>query len=178
MRQDVDPKKLRPGDALDCLLDEARAGASDAWLAEHADVSLTQVRRWREQRGLVADKGTLQRGLAALQGLSPVYDPEVHTVDSSVVFEAPEYVVREALDYSAFSHACYALHRESMMGAGQVASALGVRRVDVELALVIWKRHLSAQGTKCLGCDQRVDQRYGNFCSRTCHDRHLPAHHL
>lgn len=174
----IDPKKLKPGDALDCFLDEATAGASDAWLAEQADVSLTQVRRWREQRGLVADKGTLQRGLAALQGLSPTYEPEVHRLDSSVVFESPEYLIREALDYSSFAHACYALHRESMMSAGQVASALGVRRVDAELAIVIWKRHLSQHGVKCLGCDQYVDQRYGNFCSRTCHDRHLPTHRV
>jgi hypothetical protein len=174
----IDPKKLKPADALDCFLQEARDGATDAWLAEQADVSLTQVRRWRQQRGLVADKGTVQRGLAALQGLSPSYEPEVHRALSSLDFEGPEYVVREALNYTAFAYACYALYRELMLSPTQISHAMGVRKTDVELALLIWKRHLIKHGAKCLGCDQRVDQRYGNFCSRTCHDRHLPPHHV
>lgn len=168
--------RTKPSDLLDAFLDDAREGASDDWLCEQANVSVSHVRAWRKQRGLIPDKGETQRGLAALQTLGQ-YDPTTHHTAADLDFEVPQYVVRVALGYTGFAHAAWHLFREAMLSPAQIAAALGVRVADVDLALAAWKRHLSAHGTKCLGCATLIDSRFGNFCSRTCHEQHIPRPH-
>ncbi len=177
MASRLDPQKLKPFDALDSLLDEARAGASDEELARAADVSLTQVRQWREHRGLTPDRRKNQEGVRALLHLGAAYDPVVHHVaeGSLLDFEVPQYVVREALDYTAFARCAHFLFHEAMLSPIQIGQAFGMRTPDVDLAIAAWQRHLGEAGKKCLGCDSLVDRRFGNFCSRSCHDANVPS---
>ncbi len=174
MRPGVDPKKLSPIDALDCFLDAARQGAEESWLAEQADVSVRQVRQWKKMRGFDLDNRTTARGVQALVTLSSTYEPSAHHTAADLAFEVPEFVVREPLQYSAFARACFHLYHEAMLSPGQVAQAMGVRVSDVDLALLSWRRHLRELSQKCLGCDTLLDPRFGSFCSRSCHDQHIP----
>lgn len=165
----MNAKILPPQDALDSLLDEARAGMSDAELAEKADVSLRQVKAWRKKRGLPIDKAVSTR--TALRGLSAHYEPTAHTTTSGIEFECPEFVIREPLDYTAYARACALLFDQAFMSEAQIATATGTRTKDVETALAMWRRHLSMHGVKCLGCNRIVDPRFGSVCSRSCHDQ-------
>jgi hypothetical protein len=161
---------LGPEEALDALLDEALAGASDHWLAQQADVSLRQVALWRKKRGLVSDKKPGPELASALQGLAPDYDGEAHTTSADLDFETPSYLLRTALDYTQYARACCALTTVAMFSIQQVASATGTNVRDVETALAIWRRHLSSSGRRCLGCAVLLDHRFTEFCSRRCHD--------
>lgn len=164
-----DPRKLAPHEALDCYLQEARDGASDAWLAERADVSIRQVRLWKAERH-IESPGTGEP--SALQGLARDYLPHQHPVASQLDWDSPRFVLREPLDYTLYSRACATLRHERFTVI-QISRATGTRVEDVELALELWQRHLDRRGVHCEGCDALVDARFGPFCSKACHDRIL-----
>ena len=109
--------------------------------------------------------------LSALRGLAQSYEPHVHA--TTVAWTEPRFVIREPLDFTQFARACFALEVVVGFSRAEVTRALGVRVHDVERALALWRRHLSDQGTKCLGCDALLDARFGAFCSRRCHDAAL-----
>lgn len=161
-------KHLPPDQALDLLEEEARAGASDQWLAAQADVSLRQVSQWRKKKGLSSDQGPVMETLTALRGLAQNYEPKTHA--TTIAWTEPSYVLREPLDYTQFARACFTLEVLVGFSRAHVAHALGVRVHDIERAIALWRRHLQEHGKKCLGCDALIDDRFGGFCSRRCHD--------
>lgn len=166
----MDPKDLTPDQALDSLLAEAKAGASDQYLATKADVSLRQVQLWRKRRGIPSDKGPVQEAVSALQGLASAYEPTAHRTSEAFDWETPEFLLRRPLDYTSFARACFTLHTVASFTTRQISRATGTRQRDVEQALDLWRRHLSGHGVRCLGCAVILDPRYGEFCSRSCHD--------
>jgi hypothetical protein len=150
---------------------QAKAGASDEWLAQQADVSVRQVKLWRKQRGLSSDKKSTQEAMSALQGLALAYEPTAHRTGDAFDWETPEFLLRRPLDYTQYARSCFTLLTIAMFTPRQIARATGTRERDVEQAIALWRRHLSGHGTRCLGCDSLVDTRYTEFCSRICHDR-------
>jgi hypothetical protein len=167
----TNPRELGPDQALDALLDEAKAGASDQWLADKADVSVRQVQLWRKARGLSVDKGPVQQAIGALQGLSQGYEPSVHMTSTTVDFDTPQFVLREPLDYTQYARLCHTLRDSYAFTLKQIAHGTGTRINDVEKAIELWVRWLGTQGAKCLGCDALVDPRFQKECSRSCYDR-------
>lgn len=161
--------KPPPDEALDALIEEARSGVSDDWLAEQADVSIRQVHLWKKKRG-ISDKGSVIETLSALQGLAQQYNPQLHQTSEAFDWETPEFVIRRHLDYTQFARACFALLSTALFTTRQIARAIGTRERDVELAIKLWRRHLSGHGRRCLQCQALVDPKYQEFCSRTCHD--------
>lgn len=165
------PSDLTPDEALDSLLAEAKAGASDEWLANQADVSIRQVQLWKKRRGVSSDKGPIQEAVSALQGLAQAYEPSLHKTGEAFDWETPEFLLRRPLDYTQYARACFTLSTIAMFTNRQISRATGTRERDVEQAIALWRRHLSGHGRRCLGCEAIVDPRYTEFCSRSCHDR-------
>lgn len=166
----TDPKELGPYEALEALREHAEAGRSNAWLAKKADVSIRQVEIWRKRVGLDPPRGPVREQAQALRGLVAKYDPARHRTEAHLDFESPVFVLREALDYTEYARACFALQTVARFSTAQIARATGTRASDVDLALQAWRRHLSKKGRRCLGCDTLLDPRFGEFCSRTCYD--------
>lgn len=159
-----------PDEALDTLRSEAEAGAPEAWLAEQADVSVRAVRAWKKRRGLpISEQGVVAENVAALQGLAPFYDPRQHRTVGAPDFDTPEFVLRLPLDYTQYARACHTLEL-ARFSVAQIASGTGTKPKDVEVALAMWRRHLSSKGQRCLGCNLLLDHRFSEFCSRTCYD--------
>jgi hypothetical protein len=165
-------------DKLDPFLDEARAGAKPSWLAEISGVNVRFVYGWLRYHKITYDRTSTAKAIEkadALQGLVANYEPQMHRVDGSLDWDAPEYVIREPLNYTQFSRACYHMLVSLEMTVDQLASGLGVRPQDVRSAVEVWKKHLRSKGTKCLVCDTIIDTRFGEFCSRRCKDEALTA---
>lgn len=164
------PEELTPYEALDRFAEEAKAGADDAWLAKKAFVSVRQVQSWKRARGL-SGKAPVREAVEALQGLARAYEPAAHQTGQALDWETPEFVLRQALDYTQYARAVFSLITTARFTPRQVARATGTRESDVDQALQLWRRHLSTNGRRCLGCPTLVDPRFAEFCSRSCHDR-------
>jgi len=159
-----------PDQALDLWISEARRGRDDRWLAEHAGVTKQQVQAWRKKRGLGSSAKPVHDQIEALRGLTGRFDPAAHRVASTVDFETPTYVIRNELDYTQFARAVFSLLAVCEFTPEQISGALGMSLADVNKAVLIWRRHLSRHGRTCLGCNVLLDRRFGEFCSRSCHD--------
>ena len=156
--------------ALDQFTDEAIAGATDDWLAEHAETSISMVTRWRNERGI--QKVVTPDPLVAIQNLSSSYDPAMHVVGS--VFEGnwspPQYVIRSPMNYTEFCRIVHMATHDAGIDTASVASGLGVREQDVSRAAAAWKAHLKRRGRRCQGCNTVVDPKFGPFCMKRCRD--------
>lgn len=162
--------KPDPNQALDLWITEARRGRDNRWLAEHAGVSQQQVVAWKKKRGLGSAKPVHEQ-IESLKGLAGHFDPAAHRVASTIDFETPKYVLRDALDYTQFARAVFSLLVVCEFNVEQISAALGMSQADVNRAVLIWRRHLSQRGRTCLGCKVLLDARFGPFCSRSCHDQ-------
>lgn len=156
-----------PERALDAVYDAA-SQLSDDELAARADVTVRQVQIWKKKRGL-SDKSALQESIGALRGLTD-YEPKAHVTTEHLDWETPTFLLRVPLDYTQYARACFALQTTVSFTLKQIAHATGTKPRDVELAIEIWRRHLTARGKRCLGCATLLDHRFTEFCSRSCHD--------
>lgn len=157
---------------LDELLEEAKAGAPDEWLAKQAHVAPDAVLVWRRLRKVIRRNGrgrTREKSLWAVDLLGGFKSP-LHPVHSPFdgLWEAPEYVLRRPLNYRELCRMIYSLHTTLGAGPELICEALGLREKDVELALTVWANHLARTGTACPSCGSSVDPRYGKFCSVRC----------
>jgi hypothetical protein len=156
---------------LDPFLEEAKAGAPDDWLARKAGVSLEVVLWWRKEKGVVRRRGPqrAREEVVWAAGFGMDYDPKLHSAGSDLSGEwsAPEYLLRKPLKYREFCRLVYALHVQLAAGPELIATAFGVRIRDAELALMVWSRHLEANGVPCR-CGEKIDPRYGRYCSVRC----------
>jgi hypothetical protein len=150
------PRGQKPEEALEAFLDDARAGCSDQWLAEQTDLSVRQVQLWRKSRGLSSDKGPIQQTVDALSGLTVSYEPAQHMSESSILFEGPKYVMREALDYTQYARMCFVLTESYAFSLRQICHATGTRIGDVNPASKMARRHLGLHGRAVLGCTEGV----------------------
>jgi hypothetical protein len=119
----------------------AAAGVPDSVIAAEAGVSASAVRAWRLRSGLSrrAMRERLDALAVALPTFRDVAVPTKSPVDGA--WTPPRYVVRVALDYTAFCRAVCAL-----LDAGwevvEVATALGVRAIDAEHAAALGRARL------------------------------------
>jgi hypothetical protein len=157
---------------LDSFLDEAKAGAPDDWLARQANVSKEAVLWWRKEREIKRPRGrpTTQDRVLWAAGFGTEFNPQLHAAESELQgqWEAPEYLLRTPINYTHFCRHVHALHELLGSGPGLISASLGVRVRDVELALLVWKRHLREVGTPCVRCGAVLDPRYGKVCSTAC----------
>lgn len=159
---------------LDLMLDEAQAGAPDEWLATQAGVTLDSVLWWRRERGIQRQRGPKPRADALrAAGFGTRFDSALHAAESDFdgQWEAPQFLLRKAINYTEFCRHVYSLHVILGTGPELMSEALGVRPKDIELALSVWNRHLKNVGTKCLECKELTDPRYGVFCSVRCAEK-------
>lgn len=150
---------------LDELEDEARAGASDAYLARAAGTSVENVRSWRKTKKIrrSSKKEEIISTLAALD-LGEGYSPKLHVVDTSIAggtWEPPEYVLRDALDYTTMARLVYDLVVDGE-DVSALAAGLGFRPRDIALAYETYERHLlGPSGRKCERCGRSYDRAFG-----------------
>lgn len=162
---------------LDQWTDEAKAGASDAWLAERAETSMSIVSKWRQERGL--QRALVQQDqLQALQNLAATYDPSMHAVGS--VFDGkwnpPEYLIRHPLNYTVLCRIVHHATHDIGLEPSVVAEGLGLREQDVQRAASAWIAHLRRRGRKCEGCNTIVDPKNGLYCTKRCENANLQEH--
>jgi hypothetical protein len=133
---------------LDAFARDAEAGASDAEIARRAGCSIAQVRRWRLRLGVRHAAGrpstqALTNSLAVVLFGNP-FEPVISHVKSNVdgLWQPPEYVRRERLDYTSFVEAI-ALLTTAGFSPAKLASALGVCARDIDHAIKIGARPCS-----------------------------------
>jgi hypothetical protein len=163
----MEPDAKSPEQVLDQFLAEARMGATNEWLAQKTGVSLRFIEHWRRRRDLPLNQ---PETLSALIGLIAAYDPQQHRTSTDLDWETPAFLLRQPIQYTMFAKTVFDLTTLTELGPELLSQALGVRTKDIEHAVMLWRRHLSQSGRKCLGCDALVDPRFGAFCSRSCHD--------
>lgn len=118
------------------------AGVPDAVVAAEAGVSASAVRSWRLRRGFRRPRSVQERvdALAvALPAFRDVAMPTHSPVDGD--WTPPRYVLRVALNYTAFCAAVCALV-DAGWEAEVVAAALGVRGVDAVHAEALGRARL------------------------------------
>lgn len=160
---------------LDELLEEARAGAPDIWLAKKASTSVGMVRRWRAERGIKRSSGRRRQAeVTSYEAIDPYGDRVVdylqRAADSPIggCFVAPEYVARKPLNYDEFCRLVTFLHHYLGIGPDLLGEALGIRPQDVEIAIRLQTEWLDTHGEPCAACGRLTDIRYGRFCSTVC----------
>ncbi len=133
---------------LDAFAQDIEAGASDAEIARAADCSIAQVRRWRLKRGVRHAAGrpsihALANSLAMVLFGNPFAPVISHTKsDVAGLWQPPEYVRREPLDYAAFVEAISLLSTAGF-SEERLARALGVCARDIDHAIKIGARRCS-----------------------------------
>jgi hypothetical protein len=144
LRPDRRSKRLARGH-LDAFVRDAEAGASDAEIARAAGCSVAQVRRWRLRKGVHHASGrptvrALTNSLAVVLFGNP-FEPVVTHVKSELggLWQPPEYVRREPLDYAAFVEAVTTLITAGFT-ATKLVRALGVCDRDIDHAIKIGTR--------------------------------------
>lgn len=133
--------------SLDRFEAEARAGAPDVWLRQHAEVSSVAVASWRRRRGITRYRRKNSEVASwALDLLRSGYNAELHTTSSTVLhglWEPPEFVLRQALNYDEFCRLVYKLLRDET--AEVIAAAFGVRESDIEIAAQLYSAWLQKE---------------------------------
>lgn len=160
-------------DRLDEWLEEAQAGAPDDWLAKQSNVALDAVLLWRKARNIRRASGrkrVLERNVWAVDAFGGKFEAPLHPAASDLdgLWEAPQYILRQPIFYRELCRQVWTLHVTLGVGPQLIASALGLRERDAELALVVWAGHLSRLGVSCRVCGELLDPRYGDTCSVRC----------
>lgn len=124
---------------------DMKAGVSDAAIAKQAKTSVAQVRKWRLKQGV---RHTPGRPTAATRVYSGAIEllgrpsaPVALPVAQSPVlgrWEAPQYVLRQAMDYEGLVRIVDLA--SARFSADEIASALGLRKVDVVIAQRLGER--------------------------------------
>ncbi|MBO6936768.1 MAG: hypothetical protein JJ863_17495 [Deltaproteobacteria bacterium] len=126
------------------LEEDARAGVPDDLIAARSGLSVNTVARWRRRHDIERPVGrppaeqATERAAVELFGEATVA-AWMRTRESPVMgrWEVPQYLIRRALDYTAFAEAASIL-TETGLTPGRIAAALGVRPADVALATSLW----------------------------------------
>ena len=160
---------------LDSVIEEARSGAPDDYLARVAMTTPGIVRSWRKARGIRRPRGTPRRkevlaheAMDLYGDLAPDFLPRAEGSVVHGAFEPPEFVLRVPLDYDEFCRHVWILRREIGSGPEMLARAFGVRPRDVEIALDLEDSWLAEHGRGCTSCGGLTDPRYGEYCSNRC----------
>lgn len=129
-----------PREKLDPYLAEVRAGASDEAVARAAGVAEAQVARWRRSQHVGRPRGrptsVMRTTSLAVELLGHPFDPVIADVRSSPLggrFEAPEYVLRDGLEYELLVQFVEVLALSGYTD-GEIATGIGIRQHDVVIA--------------------------------------------
>lgn len=151
---------------LDEVVAEARAGASDDFLARAVSVTVDAVRAWRKARNIKRVRRKKSETVDAVLAVDidgTRTDAAMHVVDDSIAigtWEPPQFVLRDPLAYTDFCRVMHGL-REANEPGEVIAAALGFRPRDIELGIEVWQRHLDAVGRVCSRCQKIYDPAHG-----------------